>query len=144
MTNEKTKCNDKIKIKNKITLLLAITQNNDNTYKYKYLNRMSSGVEVNLEGLYISEPTEITVQLISPSSTTYEIVECLIPCDQETVTAEITELFDRNGKKYQTVTIIDRDNEPEPEDYNFVIIAKNQHTDEQIVCDPQIRNRGTM
>jgi hypothetical protein len=86
----------------------------------------------------ISEPTQITVQLTNLSHASYKITECLIPCDQKTVTAQIKEC-----DKRQCVTIIDRDNEREPEDYNFIIIANNRHTGEQIVCDPQVRNRGT-
>lgn len=133
MTKKDTK--SKVDIKNNINLLLKISQNSDNTYCYKYLCIMENGVVVNLEGLVISESTEITVQLTNVTSASYIITECLIPCDQKTVTATI------NNK---TVSIIDRDNEKVPEDYNFVIIAKNRHTHEQIVCDPQVHNKGEM
>lgn len=125
-------------IKNHINLFLTINQNNDNTYSYQYLCRMNNGVEVNLQGLIISEPTQITVQLSNLTNAGYMITECLIPCDQNTVTAQIEQARDK-----QLVTIIDRDNERVPEDYNFIIIAKNQHTHEQIVCDPQVQNKGT-
>lgn len=127
------------KINNHINLFLKITQNNDKKYSYQYLCRMENGVEVNLQGLIISEPTKITVALTHVTSAGYIITECLIPCDQKTVTAKIDDV---NGN--QIVTLIDRDNEREPEDYNFIIIAKNRHTHEQIVCDPQIHNKGKM
>ena len=126
-------------IKNHINLLLAINQNNDNTYSYQYLCLMDNGVEVNLQGLTISEPTKITVQLTNLTQAGYTISECLIPCDQKTVTAQIKQNCDK-----QLVTIIDRDNEREPEDYNFVIIARNRHSHAQIVCDPQIQNKGKL
>jgi hypothetical protein len=124
-------------IKNNINLFLKITQNNDKTYSYQYLCRMDNGVEVKLEGLIISQPTKITVQLTNLTNAGYLITECLIPCDQKTITATINDV-DTN----KIVTLIDRDNERVPEDYNFIIIAKNRHTHEQIVCDPQIRNKG--
>lgn len=127
------------KIKNHINLFLSINQNPDNTYNYQYLCRLDNGVEVNLQGLVISEPTKITVQLTNLTHAGYKITECLIPCDQQTVTAKIEE-----SDKRQCVTIIDRDNEREPEDYNFVIIAQNRHNHQQIVCDPQIHNKGKM
>jgi hypothetical protein len=104
---------------------------------------MGNGVEVNLEGLIVSEPTKITVQLSNVSSASYVITECLIPCDQKTITAKISDIDD-GTQKNKIVTLIDRDNERVPEDYNFVIIAKNRQTLEQIVCDPQILNRGDM
>lgn len=123
-------------IKNNINLFLTINQNNDNSYSYQYLCRMDNGVEVNLQGLIISEPTQITVQLSNLTHASYMINECLIPCDQNTVIATIDE------KNNNMVTIIDRDNECEPKDYNFIIVAKNRHNHEQIVCDPQVRNKG--
>jgi hypothetical protein len=126
-------------IKNHINLFLTINQNNDNTYSYQYLCRLDNGVEVNLQGLIISEPTQITVQLSNLTHTGYSISECLIPCDQKTVTAQIEKCDHK-----QLVTIIDRDNECEPEDYNFIIIARNRHSHAQIVCDPQVQNKGTM
>lgn len=126
------------KIENHINLFVSINLKTDNSYSYQYLCRLDNGVEVNLQGLVISEPTQITVQLTNLSHAGYKISECLIPCDQKTVTAKITECDNR-----QLVTILDRDNEREPEDYNFIIIANNRHTGEQIVCDPQVRNRGT-
>ncbi len=126
-------------IKNTINLFLKITQNSNNTYNYQYLCRMENGVEVNLEGLIISQPTKITVQLTNVTRVGYIMTECLIPCDQKTVTATID-----NTDDIRTVTLIDRDNESVPRDYNFIIIAKNRHTHEQIVCDPQIRNRGEL
>ena len=126
-------------IKNNINLFLAISQNSDNSYSYKYLCLMDNGVEVNLAGLVISQPTKITVELTSQTNGGYIITECLIPCDQKTVTATIDSA---DGKK--TVTLIDRDNERVPEDYNFIIIARNRHTNAQIVCDPQIQNKGTI
>lgn len=127
------------KIENHIDLYLKINQNNDNSYNYQYLCRLDNGVEVNLQGMVISEPTQITVQLTNLSHAGYKITECLIPCDQKTVTAKITECDNR-----QLVTILDRDNEREPEDYNFIIIANNRHTGEQIVCDPQVTNKGKL
>ena len=125
-------------ITNKIELFLKITQNSDTAYSYQYLCRLNNGVEVSLQGLVISEPTEITVALTNLTSAGYIITECLIPCDQKTVTATIDETDDN-----RTVTIIDRDNERVPEDYNFIIIAKDRNTHEQIVCDPQVQNKGT-
>ncbi|MCO4799831.1 MAG: hypothetical protein KC484_11465 [Colwelliaceae bacterium] len=125
------------KIENHINLFLTINQKSDNTYSYQYLCRLDNGVEVNLQGLVISQPTKITVHLTNLTHAGYKITECLIPCDQKTVTAQIKE-----SDKRQCVTIIDRDNEREPEDYNFVIIAQNRHNHQQIVCDPQIRNKG--
>tara|TARA_B110000467_G_C18308536_1_gene476354 strand:- start:154 stop:456 length:303 start_codon:yes stop_codon:yes gene_type:complete len=98
---------------------------------------MDNGVLVNLEGMIISKATQITVSLTSLASANYTISECLIPCDQETVTATID-----HSDNNPIVTILDWDNELRPKDYNFVIIAKNKHTQEQIICDPQIRNRG--
>lgn len=139
MTMTKKDIKSKIDIKNNINLFLKINQNSDNTYGYKYLCRLENGVEVNLEGLIISQPTKITVQLSNVTSANYIITECLIPCDQKTITATI----DDAGEN-KIVTLIDRDNEKIPEDYNFVIIAKNRHTHEQIVCDPQIRNKGKL
>jgi hypothetical protein len=127
------------KIENHINLFLTINQKSDNTYSYQYLCRLDNGVEVNLQGLIISEPSKITVQLTNVTSASYIITECLIPCDQKTITATIDDI----GKN-KIVTLIDLDNEKVPEDYNFVIIAKNRHTHEQIVCDPQVRNRGTL
>jgi hypothetical protein len=126
------------KIKNHINLFLSINQKADNTYSYQYLCRLDNGVEVNLQGLVISQPTKITVQLTNLTHAGYKITECLIPCDQQTVTAKIEEC-----DKRQCVTIIDRDNEREPEDYNFVIIAQDRHSHVQIVCDPQVQNKGT-
>ena len=127
------------KIENHINLFLTINKNSDNSYSYQYLCRLDNGVEVNLQGLVISEPTKITVQLTHLTHTGYKITECLIPCDQQTVTAEIEECDNS-----QLVTIIDRDNEKEPEDYNFVIIAQNRHSKQQIVCDPQVHNKGEL
>ncbi|MEW6982668.1 DP-EP family protein [Colwelliaceae bacterium 6471] len=126
-------------IKNHIKLFLKINQNNDNSYTYQYLCRMANGVEVNLQGLVISEPTQITVELTNLTQAGYKITECLIPCDQNTVTAQIEQ-----ASGQQIVTLIDRDNEREPEDYNFIIIAQNRHTHEQIVCDPQVHNKGKL
>jgi hypothetical protein len=138
-TKKDNKSDSKHNIKNNISLFLNITQNSDNTHGYKYLCRMDNGVQVNLEGLIISEPTKITVQLNNITNVGYIITECLIPCDQKTVTATL----DGNDAA-RIVTLIDRDNEPEPKDYNFVIIAKNRHTHEQIVCDPQMINKGKL
>ncbi|MBL4940288.1 MAG: hypothetical protein JKY81_01345 [Colwellia sp.] len=126
-------------IKNNINLFLTITHNTDNSHNYQYLCRMDNGVEVNLQGLIISEPTQITVQLSNVTHANYVITQCLIPCDQKTITAQIEKAGDK-----QIVTLIDRDNEQEPEDYNFIIIAKNRHNHEQVVCDPQVHNKGKM
>jgi hypothetical protein len=98
---------------------------------------MESGAVVNLQGLVIAEPTKITLELDSATNANFDITQCLIPCDQKTLTAEIKHV---DGKK--VVTLIDRDNEKDPEDYNFIIIAVNLHTREQVVCDPQIRNKS--
>ena len=124
-------------ITNNINLFLKINQNSDKSYNYQYLCRLDNGVEVNLQGLIISEPTQITVQLSNLTQASYVITECLIPCDQNTVTAQIEEACGN-----QIVTLIDLDNEREPEDYNFIIIAQNRHTHEQMVCDPQVHNKG--
>ena len=124
-------------ITNHINLFLSINKEPDNSYTYQYLCRLDNGVDVNLQGLAISEPTKITVQLTNLTHASYKITECLIPCDQKVVTAEIKEC-----DKRQLVTILDRDNEREPEDYNFVIIAQNRRSHQQIVCDPQITNKG--
>ena len=126
-------------IKNHINLYLNITKNSDHSYSYQYLCCMKNGVLVNLEGMIISKATQITVSLTNYTSGGYSIAECLIPCDQKTVTATIDQ-----ESINPIVTIIDRDNEAMPKDYNFVIIAINKHTQEQIVCDPQIQNKGTM
>lgn len=128
-----------IKIKNHIHLFLQINQNSDNTHSFQYLCRMGDGVVVNLQGLHISEPSKITIELTNVTNVSFDINQCLVPCDQKTVTAEINCVDGQN-----VVTLIDRDNEIGLEDYNFIIIAVNRHTKEQIVCDPQIRNRGTM
>jgi hypothetical protein len=98
---------------------------------------MDNGVVVNLEGLFISQPTIITVQLTNVTNASYVITECLIPCGQQTVTANISEV---NGLK--TVTLADQDNEIGPKSYNFVLIANDKQTGEQVVCDPQARNKG--
>jgi hypothetical protein len=98
---------------------------------------MDNGVVVKLEGLVISEPTIITVQLADVTNASYIITECLIPCGQQTVTANI---HDVNGTKM--VTLADKDDEIGPKSYNFVIIANDKLTGEQIVCDPQARNKG--
>ncbi|MGL1957286.1 MAG: hypothetical protein OCD00_08220 [Colwellia sp.] len=126
-------------IKNHINLFLTINKNNNNSYSYQYLCRLDNGVEVNLQGLVISEPTQMTLQLTNLTHAGYKITECLIPCDQNTVTAQIEECSDR-----QLVTIIDLNNEREPKDYNFIIIAQNRHSHQQIVCDPQVQNTGTL
>ena len=125
-------------IENHINLFLSINQKPDNTYSYQYLCRLDNGVEVNLQGLVISQPTQITVQLTHLTLAGYKITECLIPCDQKTVTAQIEKCDAR-----QVVTILDLDNEREPEDYNFVIIAQDCNNHQQIVCDPQVHNKGT-
>lgn len=127
------------KIQNIIQLSLRINQNSDNSYHYQYLCCLENGVKVNFEGLVVSEPTKIIVQLTGLASHNFIITECLIPCNQQTVTAKIHQENDNN-----IVTIIDRDNEPTPEDYNFVIVAMNRQNKEQIICDPQIRNKGKM
>ena len=127
------------KIENHIRLLLKIKQNHDHSHSFQYLCRMENGVVVNLQGLVISEPTIMTVELDSATSTNFDITQCLIPCGQKTLTAEIKEV---DGQKL--VVLVDKDNEEKPEEYNFIIIAVNQHTSKQVVCDPQIRNKGTM
>lgn len=126
-----------VNINNHVNLFLTINQQADKSYRYQYRCRMDNGVEVNLLGLIISEPTQITVQLSNSTNANFDITQCLIPCDQTTVTAQIEQ-----GKGTQLVTIIDRDNERIPEDYNFVIIAKDLHTSQLVVCDPQVANKG--
>jgi len=126
-----------IQIQNRITLYLEITKNYDNSHSYRYLSLMDNGAVVNLEGLVISQPTIITVQLTDVTKASYVITQCLIPCDQKTVTANI-----RDINSSQLVTLTDKDNETGPKSYNFVIIAKDKQTGEQIVCDPQARNKG--
>lgn len=77
------------------------------------------------------------MQLTDVTKASYVITQCLIPCDQKTVTASIRDI---NGS--QVVTLTDKDNETGPKSYNFVIIANDKQTGEQIVCDPQARNKG--
>ena len=126
------------KIKNTITLFLEITKVDNKSHSYRYLSLMDNGIVVNLEGLVISEPTKITVQLTNVTNSSYVITECLIPCQQKTVTASIDDI---DGTKI--VTLLDYDNEKGPETYNFVIIANDIVTGEQVVCDPQARNKGS-
>ncbi len=124
-------------IQKHIRLFLDITKLNDNTYDYQYSSLMDNGVVVELKGLMISQPTQITVELTSVSNASYAISDCLIPCDQDTLSAKIHIANDK-----QVVTLVDLDNELLPEEYNFIIIAKSLATQEQIVCDPQIHNKG--
>lgn len=126
------------KIKNIINLYLTITQNDDSSYSYQYLSLMDNGVLVNLQGLKISEATTINVELTSVTNASYVISECLIPCGQKVISAEI-----QDNDENKVVVITDLDDEIGPKDYNFVIIAKNRHSQQQIICDPQVRNKGT-
>ena len=126
------------KTANTITLFLEITKGDNNSHNFRYLSLMDNGTVVNLEGLVISEPTTITVQLTNVTNTSYVITQCLIPAGQCTVTASIEDV-----EGTITVTLIDSDNEQRPETYNFAIIANNRLTGEQVVCDPQARNKGS-
>lgn len=77
-------------IHNHIRLFLNITKTNESTYDYQYTSLMDNGVVVELKGLMINQPTEITVELTSVSSASYAITDCLIPCDQKTLSAKVS------------------------------------------------------
>lgn len=126
---------------NNIELFLKVTKSVNNGYHYRYVCRMDNGVEVNLEGLIISQATQITVQLTEITNHNFEIAECLIPCDQNTISAHIR---DNSENKQRVITVTDLNNEKEPHDYNFIVIVKDRQTQEQVICDPQVRNKGTI
>ena len=126
-------------INNTINLFLKLTENIDKKISHQYLCLLDNGVEVKLEGLKISQPTKIIVKLDNISKVDYIISECLIPCDQKTVTATIKNIEQCDDNM---VIVIDRNNEVEPKDYNFIIIVQNRTTKQQTVCDPQVRNTG--
>lgn len=121
---------------NKMYLKLEIKQNADNTFNYQYYSVLESGVVVKVEGFIINQPTQFEIELSNKTKASYTIKECLVPGNQDVVTVEKLKKF--------SVTLIDKDNELEPEDYNFIIIATSNETGAQIVCDPQIINRGGM
>lgn len=126
-------------INNTINLFLKLTENIDKKISHQYLCLLDNGVEVKLEGLKISQPTKIIVKLDNISKVDYIISECLIPCDQKTVTATIKNIEQCDDNM---VIVIDRNNEVEPKNYNFIIIVQNRTTKQQTVCDPQVRNTG--
>jgi|GEM_PF-1575548 len=125
--------------KNTIHLILKIAENCDKTFSFKYLCRLDNGVEVALEGIKITKKTNITVELHELTRLHYKMTQCLLPCGQDTVTGELKEV-DGN---YQAI-ITDTDKKIEPQNYNFVIVAKCRVTSREVVCDPQIRNRGNL
>lgn len=120
---------------NKLHLQLAINRNADNTYRYQYYSLFDNGVVVKVDGFIIDKPTRFKVELSKKTKDGYIIKECLVPGHQDVVTVESL-----NDHK---VTLLDKDNEADPEDYNFIIIALDVHSGKEIVCDPQIRNKGT-
>lgn len=123
---------------NQLELSLDIKQNSDLSYSFQYNVKMSNGAFVKLEGINLSEESIITISLSHKSLYQFEIQECLIPCGQQTLTGKVTE---KSGEKQ--VILHDLDNDKKPTDYNFIIIAINKASGEQVVCDPQIRNVKT-
>ncbi|QOL25212.1 hypothetical protein LP316_13050 [Thalassotalea sp. LPB0316] len=119
---------------NQIELQLSIYKKPDLSYGYQYYAVLDNGAVIKAVGFIINQATKFKIDLSKNTEQGFEIKQCLIPGDQDVVKVDKI--------SHKSVTIIDKDNEKDPEDYNFIIIAVNKHTGQQVVCDPQIRNKG--
>lgn len=119
---------------NNIILKLVISRTNNIEFEFQYYSVLDNGVIVKAEGFIINKPTRFLIELSDTTRNSFSIKECLIPGLQRTVTVE--------KQTENEVVVFDKDNDLDSEDYNFIIIAVNDDTGKQIVCDPQIKNRG--